>query len=116
MTVTALPTVVRHGTVPGTPPAVLADAHRHATSAATLVHEATAHLLAALDDAVAAAAARGINDVGARRTAAALRDARLALDFAVVAAGHALADRDVHLPVHRATALPGEDDEATIAS
>ncbi|HXV93573.1 MAG TPA: hypothetical protein VD813_09770, partial [Pseudonocardia sp.] len=55
-------------------------------------------LLAALDAAVAAAAARGINDTGARTAAEALWDARIALDFAVTAAGRALADRDVHLP------------------
>ncbi|MFC5995347.1 hypothetical protein ACFQE5_14120 [Pseudonocardia hispaniensis] len=97
MTVTALPPAGRIGTGPH-PDADLAGwvpSRHHATSAAGLVHDATAPLLAALEGAVSAAAARGINDTGARRIADALREARIALDFAIVAAGHALADREM---------------------
>jgi hypothetical protein len=48
-----------------------------------------------------------IHDTGARRAAAELRDARIALDLAITAAGRALADRE--LPVRRFVALPGLD-------
>ena len=37
------------------------------------------------------------NDIGARTAAEALRDARIALDIAITAAGRALADREVPL-------------------
>jgi hypothetical protein len=107
MTVTALPTAGRHGTVPSAHLTGLVDSRRHATSVSGIVHEATAQLLAALESAVDAALAQGSNDTGARKTAAALRDARFALDFAVTAAGRALADRDVHIPVDAGTAARG---------
>jgi hypothetical protein len=68
-----------------------------AAGIARSVHNSTAPLLAALEGAVSAAAADGANDTGARRVADALRDARIALDLAVLAAGRALADREVHL-------------------
>jgi hypothetical protein len=57
----------------------------------------TAPLLDALTNAVGSAAAQGANDIGARTTAEALRDARIALDIAITAAGRALADREVPL-------------------
>ncbi|GEL18627.1 hypothetical protein [Pseudonocardia asaccharolytica] len=97
MTVIALPTAGRIGAGPHTATDLAGrmESRQHATSAAGLVHDATAPLLAALEGAVSAAAARGINDTGARRTADALREARIALDFAIIAAGRALADREV---------------------
>ncbi len=90
-----MPTASRPGDGRRDRPGRPADPRRHATSASGLVHEATAQLLAALEHAVAAAAARSINDTGARKSAAALRDARLALDLAITAAGHTLAAREV---------------------
>ncbi|GAA0907587.1 hypothetical protein [Pseudonocardia zijingensis] len=104
MTVTAMTTARRNGAIPCTNPARPATSHNPATSASGSVHEATAPLLAALADAVTAAAARGINDTGARETAAALRDARIALDVAIIAAGRALADREVNVRVDPAVA------------
>jgi hypothetical protein len=71
------------------------EARRYATTAAGLVHEATAPLLAALEKTVRAAAAAGTNDTGARRTADALRDALFALDLAITGAGRTLADREI---------------------
>jgi hypothetical protein len=99
MTVIALPTAGPIGAGPRTDAHLTAraGAHHHATSASGLVHEATAPLLAVLENCVAAAAAQGINDTGARRTAAALLDARIALDLAIIAAGRALTDRDVYM-------------------
>jgi hypothetical protein len=99
MTVIALPIAgpARPGPRASAHPGGRAEARQHATRASGLVHEATAPLLAVLEDCVAAAAVEGINDTGARRTAAALLDARIALDLAIAAAGRALADRDVHL-------------------
>ena len=79
-------------------PAGWSDPRIFATNAATRVHRVTAPLLDALTDAVRSAAAQGANDVGARTTAEALRDARIALDIAITAAGRALADREV--PLH----------------
>jgi hypothetical protein len=101
MTVIALPTAGRIGAGRSGSAHLTGRAEpRHdATNAAGLVHEATAPLLAALEGAVATAAAQGINDTGARRTAAALLEARTALDLAITAAGRALADREVH--IHR---------------
>ena len=96
MTVIPLPSATRIGTdsepyarVPGR-----AEPRDFATSTAGLVHRATAPLLHALEDAVATAAAQGINDTGARKSADQLRDARIALDLAVTAAGRTLADRE----------------------
>lgn len=99
MTVLTLPSATRIGTnlEPYTPPAGWAEARHVATSTAGLVHRATAPLLGALEDAIAAAAVQGVNDTGARRTADALRDARIALDIAITAAGRALTDREVRI-------------------
>lgn len=94
MTVIALPLADRSGTGP-------VPARGSATDVAGLVHDATAPLLSALQDAVRAAADRGTNDTGARRAADALCDARIALDLAITRAGHALADREIL--VHRAS-------------
>ena len=100
MTVIPLPSATRTGTeseaharAPGR-----AEPRDFATSTAGLVHRATAPLLHALEDAVATAAAQGINDTGARKSADQLRrDARIALDLAVTAAGRTLADRERHI-------------------
>ena len=99
MTVIALPSAIRIGTVsqPYTETAGWAEPRHLATTAAVLVHWETALLLGALEDAVAAAAARGVKDTGARKAADELRDARIALDFAITAAGRALADREVRI-------------------
>ena len=97
MTVLTLPNATRIGTDPEpyAPATGYTEARHVATSTASLVHGATAPLLRALEDAVAAAAAEGVNDTGARRTADALRDARIALDIAITAAGRTLTDREV---------------------
>jgi hypothetical protein len=99
MTVFAFPTAdaVCAGPRDAAHPPGRVEGRNHATRASGLVHEATAPLLAVLENCVAAAAVRGINDTGARRTADALLDARVALDLAIAAAGRALADRDVHM-------------------
>jgi hypothetical protein len=78
-------------------PAEWSDPRQFATNAATRVHHLTAPLLGALTDAVMSAAAQGVNDIGARTTAEALRDARIVLDIAITAAGRALAYREVPL-------------------
>ena len=99
MTVIAFPTAdaVRAGPRDAAHPSGRVKGRHHATRASALVHEVTAPLLAVLESCVAAAAVQGINDTGARRTADALLDARVALDLAIAAAGRALADRDVHM-------------------
>lgn len=99
MTVIALPLADRSGT--GADPAPVVQARRCAADAAGVVHDATAPLLSALEDAVRAAAERGTNDTGARRAADALCSARIALDLAISRAGRALADREIL--VHRAS-------------
>jgi hypothetical protein len=76
-------------------PAEWTSSRRFATNAASRVHDVTAPLLDALTDTVRSAGARGVNDTGARQAADALRDARIALDIAVTAAGRALAERDI---------------------
>jgi hypothetical protein len=103
MAVIPLPSATRIGTDPApyTPISGWAEARHFATSTAGLVHRATAPLLVALEEAVAAAAAEGVNDTGARKTADALRDARIALDIAITAAGRSLADRE--LPIRQAS-------------
>jgi hypothetical protein len=78
-------------------PAGWSDPRQFATNAATRVHHVTEPLLDALANAVRSAAAQGANDTGARTAAEALRDARIALDIAITAAGRALADREVPL-------------------
>ena len=99
MTVIPLPSAIRTGTdsEPYIPATGWVKPRHLATNAAVLVHHETAPLLCALEDAVAAAAAQGINDTGARTAADELRDARIALDFAITAAGRALADREVRI-------------------
>ena len=99
MTVIALPTAGRTGAGPFGSAHLTgrAEPRNHATSASGLVHEATGRLLAALEGAAATAAAQGINDTGARRAAAELVDARIALDLAITAAGRTLADRVVDI-------------------
>ena len=99
MTVLTLPSATRIGTHPEpySPVTGWADARHVATSTAGLVHRATASLLGALEDAIAAAAAQGVNDTGARRTADELRDARIALDIAITAAGRTLTGREVRV-------------------
>jgi hypothetical protein len=99
MAVIPLPSAARIGTdsEPYARVSDRAEPRDFATSTAGLVHRATAPLLRALEDAVAAAAAQGINDTGARKSADQLRDARIALDLAVTAAGRTLADREHHI-------------------
>jgi hypothetical protein len=99
MTVIAFPTAdaVRGGPRDAAHPSGRVEGRHHATRASALVHEATAPLLAVLENCVATAAVQGINDTGARRTADALLDARVALGLAIAAAGRALADREVHM-------------------
>jgi hypothetical protein len=102
MTVIPLPSATRVGanSEPYTRVSGRAEPRDFATSAAGLVHRATSPLLRALEDAVATAAAQGLNDTGARQAADRLRDACIALDIAVIAAGRTLADREHH--VHQA--------------
>ena len=99
MTVIPLPSAIHIGTGsdPYTPATSWAEPRHLATNVAGLVHHETAALLGALENAVPAAAAEGINATGARRAADELRDARIALDFAITAAGRALADREVRI-------------------
>jgi hypothetical protein len=97
MTVIPLPSATRTDSEPYARVPGRAEQRDFATSTAGLVHRATAPLLHALEDAVATAAAQGINDTGARRSADQLRDARIALDVAITAAGRALADREHHI-------------------
>ena len=99
MTVIPLPSAAQIGTgsQPYTRTADGVEPRHLATNAAVLVHCETAPLLSALEDAVADAAAQGVKDTGARKAADDLRDARIALDFAITAAGRALADREVRI-------------------
>jgi uncharacterized membrane protein YdbT with pleckstrin-like domain len=99
MTVIPLPSATRIGTgsQPYTETTAWVEPRHLATNTAGLVHHETAPLLSALEHAVAAAAAEGVNDTGARRAADDLRRARIALDFAITAAGRALADREVRI-------------------
>lgn len=76
-----------------------------ATSANQQIDGAIQHLLRALNAAADDAARAGATDTGARRAAAALLDARIAVHQAITAAGRALADRErtidvpgVHVP------------------
>jgi hypothetical protein len=71
-----------------------ADPLRYAMGANRQIAEATQLLLSALNAAVDDAARLGTTDTGARRAAAALLDARIAVHQAVTAAGGALADRE----------------------
>jgi hypothetical protein len=66
----------------------------YAMGANRQIDEATQRLLGALNAAVDDAARAGTADTGARRAAAALLDARIAVHQAVSAAGQALADRE----------------------
>ena len=67
---------------------------RYAMSANGQIVEATKLLLRALNAAADDAARVGTTDTRARRAAAALLDARIAMHQAVTAAGRALADRE----------------------
>jgi hypothetical protein len=73
---------------------VSADPLRYATGVNRQIAEATQLLLSALNAAIADTASLGTSDTGARRAAAALLDARIAVHQAVTAAGRALADRE----------------------
>jgi hypothetical protein len=100
MTAIPLPSARRGGTVPDGR-IDWTEARHFARSASGLVNDATGPLFGALVDAIATAAAQGLNDTGARQTADTLRDARIALDTALTRAGRTLADRDVRIrPVY----------------
>jgi hypothetical protein len=73
----------------------------YAVGANQQIHAATQLLVSALNQAVEDSARHGAVDTGARRAAAALIDASIAVHQAVTAAGRALADRDctVEVPV-----------------
>ena len=77
------------------------EPQRYATGANQQIDSATRLLLGALNAAVEDAARQGSGDSGARRAAAALVDASIAVHQAVTAAGRALADRSrtVDVPV-----------------
>jgi hypothetical protein len=70
-------------------------------SANQQIDAAIQHLLSALDAAAQDATRLGTTDTGARRAAAALLDARIAVHQAITAAGRALAcrERSVDMPV-----------------
>jgi hypothetical protein len=70
-------------------------------SANQQIDAAIQHLLGALDAAAEDATRLGTTDTGARRAAAALLDARIAVHQAINAAGRALADRE------RSVDMPG---------
>jgi hypothetical protein len=74
------------------------------------IDAAIQHMLDALNSAADDATRVGATDTGARRAAAALLDARIAVHQAVTAAGRALADRE------RTVDLPGTPIPATIAA
>jgi hypothetical protein len=74
------------------------------------IAEATQLLLSALNAAIDDSARVGITDTGARRAAAALVDARIAVHQAVTAAGRALADRE------RTVDVPGAGVSAVAAA
>ncbi|TQM37033.1 hypothetical protein [Pseudonocardia cypriaca] len=78
----------------------------YAMGASRQIVEATQLLLSALNAAVDDAARLGSTDTGARRAAAALLDARIAVLQAVTTAGRALADREriVEVPAAGASA------------
>jgi hypothetical protein len=69
------------------------------------IDTAIQHLLGALSAAAEDASRLGTNDTGARRAAAALLDARIAVHQAITAAGRVLADRErtVDVPGGRLT-------------
>ena len=71
-----------------------AEPLRYAIGANRQITEATQLLLSALNATVDDAARVGTTDTGARRAAAALLDAHIAVHQAVTAAGRALADRE----------------------
>jgi hypothetical protein len=82
----------------------------YAMNANQQIDAAIQHLLSALNAAADDATRLGTSDTGARRAAAALLDARIAVHQAVTAAGRALADRE------RTVDLPGTPVRATIAA
>jgi hypothetical protein len=87
---------------PGDPPPA-SEPRSYATYANQQIDAAVQHLLSALNAAAADAARVGATDTGARRAAAALVDARIAVHQAITAAGRALADRE------RTVDAPGAD-------
>jgi hypothetical protein len=72
---------------------------RYAVGANRQIAHATELLLGELNAAIEDAARLGATDTGARRAAAALVDARIAVHQAVTAAGRALADRERSIDV-----------------
>jgi hypothetical protein len=82
-------TVARCATLPASP-----EPRTFAMSANQQIDTAIQHLLSALNAAADDATRLGATDSGARRAAAALLDARIAVHQAITAAGRALADRE----------------------
>jgi hypothetical protein len=78
----------------------------YAMGASRQIAEATQLLLSALNAAVDDAARAGSTDTGARRAAAALLDARIAVLQAVTTAGRTLADRERIVDVPAAASAP----------
>jgi hypothetical protein len=77
---------------PGLPSS--SEPHSFAMNTNQQIDAAIQHLLDALEAAAADATRLGATDTGARRAAAALLDARIAVHQAITAAGRALADRE----------------------
>ena len=101
MTVIPLPSASQGGAGPDAHTADWTEPRHFSGRAAGLVHDATTPLLSALLDAIAGAAAEGINDTGARTVADLLVDARIALDSAITTAGRTLADREARIRLVR---------------
>lgn len=78
------------------------EPRRYAMGANQQIDTAVELLLSALNAAAADAARLGATDTGARRAAAALVDARIAVHQAVTAAGRALVERERTVDVPRA--------------
>jgi hypothetical protein len=78
---------------PGDPQAA-SEPRSYALCANQQIDTAIQHLLSALNAAAADATRLGATDTGARRAAAALVDARIAVHQAITAAARALADRE----------------------
>jgi hypothetical protein len=81
-----------------------------ATSANQQIDAVIQHLISALNAAADDAVGAGATDTGARRAAAALVDARIAVHQAITAAGRALADRE------RTVDVPGVDVPTPVAA
>ncbi|GAA5120536.1 hypothetical protein [Pseudonocardia adelaidensis] len=87
-------------------PAAASEPRRYAMCANQQIDAAIQHLLAALNAAADDAGRSGTTDTGARRAAAALVDARIAVHQAVTAAGRVLADRERTVDVPGARLAP----------